>query len=382
MYENKMSKIERGIKLFDIYGSYFNLRINNQAKFKSILGGVLSIMTMGVFLFCILSFGEDFYLRKNPKVSIKEGFYDDGKIPVLNGTEYEEKSILFAISKYADNIIEPVIFYSINNTILEMQKCPPYKLVQNNIIESEEEIQKSQLTYYCLNLNDFKIGPNSISFSAVNSALAIQLMECSEASGALNKPRNCNEDFANNPDRSIPFLNVNILYEKIGFNPDNLYPFQKKLSSFAFILESQKFTKIEIPLVTYRLEDDRGLISPNVRNATLLNVNPFDIVQVVNFRPNYPRTVIKFFISDDHKTYYRSYQKLQDLLAAIGGFMKLIFTALNIFNFIIRSYLIDMHILDTLFRKEEDEYNLNKALKANNSLDSIKSSKKRIYLNF
>ena len=115
MYEKKMSKMEKAIQIFDIYGSYFSLRINNQAKFKSILGGVLSIITMGVLLFCILSFGEDFYKKKNPKVSIKEGFYADGEIPILNGTEYEEKSILIAISKYADNIIEPVIIYSINN---------------------------------------------------------------------------------------------------------------------------------------------------------------------------------------------------------------------------------------------------------------------------
>ena len=51
-----------------------------------------------------------------------------------------------------------------------------------------------------------------------------------------------------------------------------------------------------------------------------------------------------------------------------------IFAVLNIISYIIRSYLIDMHIIETLFRKEESELDTDQPFKPNISIDTIKSS--------
>jgi hypothetical protein len=105
-----MSRIEKTIRLFDIYGSYFNLRINNQAKFRSILGGLLSLITMGVFLFCMLTFGQEFYHKRNLKVSIKNGFFEDADIPTMKKNDYESKTIIFMLGDNVLNRFYPAYF--------------------------------------------------------------------------------------------------------------------------------------------------------------------------------------------------------------------------------------------------------------------------------
>jgi hypothetical protein len=378
MNEIKMSKIERAIQIFDIYGSYFNLRINNQAKFKSVLGGVLSILTMAVFLFCILSFGQDFYKKKNPKVSIKEGFFDDDKIPILSGNDYENKTIILMVDTSMDSRVYPSYLNTKEQSYYLLPKCEQEFLL-NQGLANKTELETAPFNFFCLNLNSFEIGSDSAFFNNNFNGLVIEFMECSFfPQEILDKfGYKCDHEFLNDPEGIIYRASVDILYEKLGFNPDSENPFLKKWSSFKFFFFNGKMSVIEIPLITTNLEDDRGMISPDIRNSTVLNINKFTKTDY-EIGGNIPRIILKISVSDDHKTYIRSYQKLQDLLASIGGFMKIIFAGLNIFNFIIRSYLIDMHIIDTLFRKEEDESDLNQILKGDASMESIKSSKNMI----
>lgn len=375
MNEFKMSKIERAIQIFDIYGSYFNLRINNQAKFKSVLGGVLSIITMAVFLFCILSFGQDFYKKKNPKVSLKEGFFDDDKIPKLSGNDYENKTIILMVDKSMDNRVFPSFFNTKDQSLLLLPKCD-LEFLLNQGLANKDTLETAPFNYFCLDLNSFEIGSDSAFLNDNFNGLVIQFMECTIIPEEMldNSGYKCDHAFLNDPEGIIYRASFDILYEKYGFNPDSENPFMKKWSSFSFLFSNGKMSVIEIPMITTNLEDDRGLISPDIRNSTVLNIKEYTITHY-DIGGNIPRIVLKFSISDDHKTYIRSYQKLQDLMASIGGFMKLIFAGLNIFNFIIRSYLIDMHIIDTLFRREEEESDMNQILKGDISMDSIKSSK-------
>jgi hypothetical protein len=165
-----------------------------------------------------------------------------------------------------------------------------------------------------------------------------------------------------------------VFFEKYGFVPEDLMPFTTRLTCFQYLLVNTSLTDIDIPLIVNTLQDDRGSITEEKISYSVLNVDNY-VQNNYIFESAIPQVYINFYISEQNQTYMRSYQKLQDLLAAIGGFMKIIFTALNILNFIIRSYLIDMHIIDTLFRKEEAESELYQAMQGNISVDTIKSSK-------
>ena len=123
-------------KLFDIYGEDFNLRINGQSKFKSSIGGILSMITLGVLIWTVISFGSDFYLRENPKITIEDGIYPDESIPVLNGTDYSQKIIMFQYEREFDKLIRP--FMTTNNStnpISYIKHCDLNYLINNSIIK-------------------------------------------------------------------------------------------------------------------------------------------------------------------------------------------------------------------------------------------------------
>jgi hypothetical protein len=81
-----MPQISKFIKTFNIYGNFFNLRINRSAKFKSVIGGFLSFITMGVLTFCVMIFGKDFFEKLHPKVAVEDGLFEDIAIPLLKGS--------------------------------------------------------------------------------------------------------------------------------------------------------------------------------------------------------------------------------------------------------------------------------------------------------
>jgi hypothetical protein len=80
-----MGKFTSFVKLFYIYGNFFQLRINNQKKFQTAIGGFFSLITIIILVMCILNFGADFFSRAAPKVVIEEGLFTNDT-PLFNGT--------------------------------------------------------------------------------------------------------------------------------------------------------------------------------------------------------------------------------------------------------------------------------------------------------
>jgi len=103
----------------------------------------------------------------------------------------------------------------------------------------------------------------------------------------------------------------------------------------------------------YKLVDDIGWFVSNPQYAMDLSYSQ----NFVNMLPSlenlrYPNIYIQFSLTDEFKKFTRTFTRLQDLLALIGGFMKLVFTILNIFNLIIRVYLIDYYLINRIFDNE------------------------------
>jgi hypothetical protein len=370
-----MTKFSNTIKLFDIYGSYFNLRINNQAKFKSTIGGLFSIITMGIFLFCILNFGKNFYYKINPKISIQESFLPDDAPYITTGGSYENKTIIFSYSADYKNVLLPILL-NINGGSPQqfvLEECDEAGISMLKNYLSNEPLLETNYLFYCMRLNDFYLGTNSLSQRANTPVLTVSLQHCSGIDPNLLNTKNitCNSDYLVN--NTIDSFMMMVYFEKYGFVPQDVMPFTTRLSSFQYLFHNTIMSKVEIPLILNTLQDDRGIISSDVNTYSVLNVDSF-LQYNYAYDSKIPLGFIYFYISEKNCTYLRSYEKLQDLMAAIGGFMKLIFTALNILNFIIRAYLIDMHIVDTLFRKEDAESDFYQSLKGNLSMDTIKSS--------
>ena len=79
-----MRQFLSGLRFCDIYSSYFQLRINNEYKFRTEIGGILSLLTLGFLLYLIPTLGENFFNYLNPSCSFERGLFET--IPFFGGT--------------------------------------------------------------------------------------------------------------------------------------------------------------------------------------------------------------------------------------------------------------------------------------------------------
>ncbi len=104
------------------------------------------------------------------------------------------------------------------------------------------------------------------------------------------------------------------------------------------------------------------------------------LCSLIESTTGFPRVQLNIFISDSYVNFSRTYTKLPEFLATVGGFMKLVFTLLNVITSIIRNYLIRNFIIDRVFDNggEHEFQLLNKqkeTIKRKSIIEFIKASK-------
>jgi hypothetical protein len=354
-----MSKLRNLIRIFDIYGNYFQLRINNQTKFKTCSGGLLSIITFALLLFCLLSFGNDFFNRKNPKISIEEGLFQDSEIPLLNGTEYPIKPMMMTIHKSVSNVAKPRIGVKINNTFIlkYLDECKP-AYMDTYFPEYNYTRLSASVSSYCWDLNDFN--PTNDGYTSLSVVECSTIDKDTLASFSSNGV-SCKANIT----APIAIANIVLYTKQLGFNPQLEKPFINKTIKYNFGFINTYVTTVNMFWNLQYLVDDIGWLIDSTNDVT--DLAPQQEVMQVQPIParNVPAFIMTFYLNDKFRRYNRTYAKLQDLLASLGGFMKLILTLLNLISMIIRNFLIDLYIINEKFEGE----NMNKGKRG--STDNI-----------
>jgi hypothetical protein len=350
--------IERIIRTFDIYGSPFTLRINGQNKFKSKTGGFFSLLTLGVLLMTIVYFGKNFYQRQNPKLSIEEGLYSNSEIPILDGSDYEDRYFVITYEQRLDSVIKPFTTkpvlddkrIQIGFEQVFIPNCSKDFLLNKSIIKNEEDFLYSYYSFKCLKLNDFKIGAMSYD----TSPLVINMQKCSEIEQSYLLKYNMTNCQSNYND-TIDYMPLTVWYDKIGFSPNSKSPFREKTVPTTHIISKDKINYVYFPISLYYLNDDLGWIFNSTEISFTFNFMNYNFVQYPSVGPDasYPQLNLVIYVSDDYKVFTRTYEKIQDLLAVIGGFMKIVFALLNILNLLIRAYLMDNYMVGMIFDQGE-----------------------------
>jgi hypothetical protein len=206
-------------------------------------------------------------------------------------------------------------------------------------------------SFHCIRLNDFSIG--AILSTGDNAfPLQVRWKPCSEISNEellTNNITTCDKNF----NKTISTLNIILSYEKVGFVPSLKNPFINKFTSLLQLIHNTQISFLTLPLTIFNLNDDIGWITKSIEQSYTFNFNPLtSVLYSESIQPKFPKVFISIGIQDSYKTFNRTYSKIQDFLAAVGGFMKLIVTLLNLCNFFLRIYLIDNFIIGKVFDTE------------------------------
>ena len=113
----------------DIFGKSFNLRINGQDKIKTVHGAVLTVISFILAVDFTIMFGEEVYLRTNPKFIQNHVIYPDYSYYHISNKNF---SILVKFPENKDKAPNMwkarMHYYSVNTNITTKQQIVHYDI--------------------------------------------------------------------------------------------------------------------------------------------------------------------------------------------------------------------------------------------------------------
>ena len=385
--------------LLDIYGTKFHFFINNQTRFKTFFGGILTIILCILIIIAVFIFGKDFFLRKNPSYtysSISENYekinlkkekiliafkiLDSKGNQLINNSNYIYPEILY----YKSNFNQETKMY--NNTV---EKISYYKCNLNELNKDFESNKNEEI--FCIQLQNKTFG-GSMSNDFFDY-FDIQFNYCKNGGNYYFNNSNCasieeiNSFFIND---TITFY---LYYSTVDFRSKNLKnPFKNRLNIHLNEI-NYKFRKTDkIYIKKNILEDDQGWLFSSKKNISAWGadkiVSDYKYISYEDLKENnYSSMFYNFqlYMSLDKNYYSRKYTKIQEIIAIFGGLLTFFqYIGKNINN-IINTSLKKINIVEKFIEFQNKKkriiyYNkINLNISNNNSINNLNDS---IILNY
>lgn len=331
-----MSVIEN-LKLVDIYGADFSILIRNSKKMNTVIGAILTILTFCFFVFVTISFGDNFYNKKNPIVIIQNKVLSYNETYLLNNSTAPSRLVILKMSKFMDDIsnflIDAAIPYTFqkNKTYGLVTPCNQTWVLDNFYPENRDfgiKDMNTSYSYLCYDIKDYKFGLGDNSGgqgSILVSPLSIWTFRCNGTTrGITGKSCPTNFDFTSNK-----IAKVEVWTEDVLFDQDNLEnPFSVTLTRAGkYQFARDQSLDIYLSMKIHKNYDNRGfLLDTEIETQTIGYGSVETIVSVFTKPKDFYDCSLYIGYNKIYQRYHRSYMKVQDLLALVGGVLKFVIT--------------------------------------------------------
>jgi hypothetical protein len=325
----------------DFLGSNFGFENQGSTRFRSIQGACFSVITFAAALVIIIMFGREVYERKSPNVSLSEERLEDSKVMMsefpfaltffnTSGRELKnpEELFMFRITKsYVNKTNLAITTYS-NYTLI---KCKDQldKFTKNQII-IKNYTENTILTPYCVNFDENMYFENDYALPG-STFINIYVTMCNKRFSPLCKYDESMKRLINDAGGlqiTTSFLDAYI--DSSSFDsPVNYF---RNINSLIVGPGMVKLFYLRITNDLYSSDD--GWIIEDKRNIKYYKKSSFYVDS--NFDDNPIIYAVILSSPNIRLKYVRSYLKVQELLARVGGIA-------NAFTIII--YFITYHYL-------------------------------------
>jgi len=395
------------IKKLDLFGISYSFQLDSQEKYKTFTGGVISILFYLITGVLFIGFGRNMYNRKHPKVSFSSEITNYEKMLLSNrnftfafrvedqlGIQVTNSSILFQEVVFyhheiQENGVWSLVELEYNQTLLyrkcsEMAETPDKQLNFNISLDN----------WYCVNFDNRTLGGNWDGNFLYSFDISTRL--CTSKSNnntQANNLQNLNgKSSASAKDSGFECLDPSELRKKFKndiYGGPNLYfsylfmesspvmdNFEKPIQSYLvnnYEYLNMKLFKSSVQIFkTASIDNDKGWLFEEVENA---NYFSNDYI-MKDFSPKdkdddnllYSHTV---YFGKKRDLYTRSYLKVQELFANVGGFAKLLLMIINFSGFFLQDIAKNLLVLERFEFYEADSGDKNNG-SWNNSKDFIR----------
>jgi len=349
------SGIKWAIEKSDYFGQPVSLNFNKQKKFKTIVGGILSLIIYGVSISVIIISGWSLISRLNPKTTYTKK--NLGTSPI---TKLKEQNQLF------------MVYFQPNGAGYDKLYDPTYVELQFNLFTSERFDNGTQITsktplnstnctnYYsnfekqgigdyftsnnlhlasCLDMeNELTIGGKFDSEFYAN--LFVTLDSCKNKTGSSIICKPYNEIY----DKMYDGYLTLVFFDKYVDVNNFKYPFVNYVNTFFLKIDPQLYKKVDLFYEIANVTSDVGFLFEDRRtnSSMMLEKYNLDVIQRSG-----SKKIMAYYInmSDNTSLYTRNYMKFQELAALFGG----IFQAMVIAGFVLTYFTSQFKMYEIMF---------------------------------
>ncbi len=365
MIKNILTKI-------DFFGATFGFTINKREKYKTALGGIFSIMNLTIIGIFTIFFGQDFYYRINPMVYLNTIVPDKYDPPLVLKPENFTFAWRIESNKLAlnfSNTLYPVmrrfrykrdekdVLDLVDDIPLEMTKCN----AENTKLKEFKDNFKLD-DWYCFDwTKNVKDGFTFGGFWDGDYVNGFQtLLYLCENGGVYNASNpKCTKledyrEFSN----LYKGLQISIMYPQYFFAADDVKDplrITYKNYYYYFNLKTFKIDRLFFNKVT--LNDDRGWILEDTKSSSMLSLNRIQSDQNLNeiFDGSSSQLYeFNLYMEKSSQMIRRSYMKIQDVSAKVGGIIKFIMTVFSLLDMFFSGHFFNVFIFDKIFSYPEE----------------------------
>ena len=399
-----MEKIKEYLRIIDFFGHDPSFIIKNNLKYKTHIGGLLTLIVIIISVITLIFFSEELYSKKSPSVNlITEANLNPSKINFFDNFEFiigiqnddfivqRNESIYYAKGFLFQTIINSSGIFNIKEEI-DLDSCD--KALKNSInYELFKDLNLNN--YYCFSKNQSKININNIYLNEYWGNNGFQMLQI-KFYDCVNTDEYVIKNNITCASEEILKENLNLadlsLYFIDTFISTNNYknPFQRGIHEYFYDVSKNFLLTLTQYYNHIEINDDSGLIF-----TTSNKINSFKLSDMITNKAD-ERTGEHFLtltlqLNNVIEKYQRKYYKLQDYAAQVGGVIN---TLIIICYFILKFYdenayfefLINEYFEIKLFEKKKTESNIsfleNNEINNNVNKNINKKSEKNKLKNF
>ncbi|CAD8187437.1 unnamed protein product [Paramecium pentaurelia] len=342
-----MEKFLNELRRVDIFGYQITLRMNQQSTYRTGLGGLMSIIVIGVMIW---QFSANFnsFLNKEQLNAVSITEYD----PKISDTTITDKQLLFAIAIQQENFIHNPFFnisliqkynYRYQNGSqaslskeIPLVECTQYRFEK---YFQEEGSDFSQLYFNSSSLSDylcpveeanFQLGGTHISEDFLY--LQIIISKCNHQE-ALNKGYECasqeqlNEFVAQHGSFKFQIYNINSIINPYKSDKNYKQLYLDDSLQYTFI-PNQIGRTIDVYLKHYHIVQDNSLMPLSetiITDTFAIEQLETKIVSEFGNQTSDQYVQINFKRSPFKTTIKRNYMKFDEMLSNLGGIQQILF---------------------------------------------------------
>ncbi len=354
----------------------YKLTFNKEDKFQNNLGGFMTILTFLMALAMILSFGKEIIVKQNPNI--------------VNSVQTDSQRLNYSlvlpfsvsVEEGRGGLIDDWYRYlTFNATYRYSTLVPPDMMIENinqmNMTFCTSDMFSKQVrgdfdfllvnNTWCLGYNPLIGGYFNIDYYMY---VQIELTFCVNSTANNNNcyPKDQIDAFVKKNNKMIAIYYQNFIFKPTNYND----PYDYYIKSYYHNIGFASCRRIDVEVMNQNITTDGGFFLSTFYYHGEQSIDSIDTDYYVKQSPDDEcLTKVNLMVSENNYIVSRSYMKIQDLLAQVGGLLGIVQMACGTIVGFAYTRRMQEHIIHNLFKIDKEEILKNEPNLNNNKVISV-----------